>query len=207
MSPKSRESLKSPSKISRQSTGNLEIVDRSKQKRPLVSSNSRRSISMAVVVQNLDGEKESQGNKDLIQVQDLEAGSYFGEIGLLQEVPRSATIIALEHCVVLEFTKKNFEDCLETAPGVRTDFKIKLAEYHCTLDDFLEHDMGQRFFHQFLQNEYSAENLEFWIAVESYKEKYEAQEKCEQENAETGALTEDVYGYAESIAKIYIESQ
>jgi len=205
MSPK-LDSIKSPSKISRQSTGNLEIVDRSREKGLVskVSSNSRRSISMAVVVQNLDGEKESQGNKDLIQVQDLEAGSYFGEIGLLQEVPRSATIIALEHCVVLEFTKKNFEDCLETAPGVRTDFKIKLAEYHCTLDDFLEHDMGQRFFHQFLQNEYSSENLEFWLAVEAYREKYEQQKENEDSDA-PNKNPEDVYGYAETIAKRYID--
>jgi len=207
MSPK-LDSIKSPSKISRQSTGNLEIVDRSREKGLVskVSSNSRRSISMAVVVQNLDGEKESQGNKDLIQVQDLEAGSYFGEIGLLQEVPRSATIIALEHCVVLEFTKKNFEDCLETAPGVRTDFKIKLAEYHCTLDDFLEHDMGQRFFHQFLQNEYSSENLEFWLAVEAFREKYEQQKENEDSDAPS-KNPEDVHGYAERIAKKYVEPE
>ena len=97
-----------------------------------------------------------------------------------------------------------FEDCLETAPGVRTDFKIKLAEYHCTLDDFLEHDMGQRFFHQFLQNEYSSENLEFWLAVEAYREKYE-QQKENEDSDEPSKTPENVYGYAETIAKRFID--
>jgi len=142
--------------------------------------------------------------KDQIQVQDLEAGSYFGEIGLLQEVPRSATIIALQHCVVLEFTKADFEKCLVSAPSVRTDFKIKLAEYHCILDDFLEHDMGQRYFHQFLQNEYSSENLEFYIAIEAYKEKYEAQLTKRTEAKKRPH--EDLQGYAENIYRLYIES-
>lgn len=141
---------------------------------------------------------------DQIQVQDLEAGSYFGEIGLLQEVPRSATIIALQHCVVLEFTKADFEKCLVSAPSVRTDFKIKLAEYHCILDDFLEHDMGQRYFHHFLQNEYSSENLEFYIAIEAYKEKYEAQLTKRTEAKKRPH--EDLQGYAENIYRLYIES-
>eukprot|EP00493_Phyllostaurus_siculus_P007760 UN07849 len=65
MSPPKMDSIKSPSKISRQSTGNLEIVDRSREKGLVskVSSNSRRSISMAVVVQNLDGEKKVRAIK------------------------------------------------------------------------------------------------------------------------------------------------
>lgn len=135
-----------------------------------------------------------------IQVQDLTAGSYFGEIALIKEAARSATIKAMEHCVVLEFTKEAFDSCFKHAPGVKIDFKIKLAEYHCSLEDFLEHKIGQEFFHKFLASEFSTENLEFWIALETYKDKLDKNSK-----ARKGFESEeDVYKFAESIVKMFI---
>jgi len=39
----------------------------------------------------------------------LEPGEFFGEMALLENAPRSASIIALESCEILEFNRSNFE--------------------------------------------------------------------------------------------------
>lgn len=46
----------------------------------------------------------------------LHPGEFFGEMALLEEAPRSATIIANDHCKLLEFNKANFEVLMKGNP-------------------------------------------------------------------------------------------
>ena len=46
----------------------------------------------------------------------LHPGEFFGEMALLEEVPRSATIIAVDSCKLLEFNKANFEILMKGNP-------------------------------------------------------------------------------------------
>ncbi|MBN2656475.1 MAG: Crp/Fnr family transcriptional regulator [Spirochaetales bacterium] len=46
----------------------------------------------------------------------LHPGEFFGEMALLEEAPRSATIIAVEPCKLLEFNKENFEILMKGNP-------------------------------------------------------------------------------------------
>lgn len=46
----------------------------------------------------------------------LHPGEFFGEMALLEEAPRSASIIAVEHCKLLEFNKANFEVLMKGNP-------------------------------------------------------------------------------------------
>ncbi|MCK5735399.1 MAG: cyclic nucleotide-binding domain-containing protein, partial [Spirochaetaceae bacterium] len=39
----------------------------------------------------------------------LKPGEFFGEMALLENAPRSASIIALDDCKLLEFNRNNFE--------------------------------------------------------------------------------------------------
>jgi len=46
----------------------------------------------------------------------LKAGEFFGEMAILENAPRSASIIAYEDCVLLEFNKNNFEMLMQGQP-------------------------------------------------------------------------------------------
>jgi len=45
-----------------------------------------------------------------------EAGGYFGEIGLLEQIPRTATVTALDECQLYRIDGDQFLDALEAAP-------------------------------------------------------------------------------------------
>jgi CRP-like cAMP-binding protein len=46
----------------------------------------------------------------------LEAGDFFGEMCLFDEAPRSASVIANQHCTLLRITKQAFDSMIETHP-------------------------------------------------------------------------------------------
>ncbi|MDX9799871.1 MAG: Crp/Fnr family transcriptional regulator [Spirochaetia bacterium] len=48
----------------------------------------------------------------------LHPGEIFGEMAILEEAPRSASAIAIDHVEVLEFNKKNFEILLRGNPQI-----------------------------------------------------------------------------------------
>ena len=52
-----------------------------------------------------------------------EAGEIFGELSLVTGLPRTASIIASEECVVLELTQEGYEKLMHSYPSLR----LKLA--------------------------------------------------------------------------------
>lgn len=58
----------------------------------------------------------------------LHSGELFGEMALIDEFPRSASIRALEDCEFLILTKENFEDIIESHPEKALDLLIRLAK-------------------------------------------------------------------------------
>ncbi len=48
----------------------------------------------------------------------LKPGEFFGEMALLEEAPRSATIIAVEETKLLEFNRENFEILMQGNPQI-----------------------------------------------------------------------------------------
>lgn len=46
----------------------------------------------------------------------LKAGEFFGEMAILENAPRSASIIAQDDCVLLEFNRSNFELLMKGQP-------------------------------------------------------------------------------------------
>ncbi|MBS2025940.1 MAG: cyclic nucleotide-binding domain-containing protein, partial [Deltaproteobacteria bacterium] len=63
-------------------------------------------------------------------VDTMQAGSFFGEIGLVADVPRLATVVAAEDCVVLEVTREHVRELSKRFPVlpelVRTFYKERL---------------------------------------------------------------------------------
>ena len=60
----------------------------------------------------------------------LEPGEIFGEMSILEEAPRSATIIAMDDVKVLEFNKANFESLMTAKP----ELAIKLLKIFAKRD-------------------------------------------------------------------------
>ncbi len=48
----------------------------------------------------------------------LQPGELFGEMAILEEAPRSASAVALDECVLLEFNRENFEILMQGNPQI-----------------------------------------------------------------------------------------
>ena len=59
---------------------------------------------------------DEQGNE--IVLDDLGPGSYFGEVSLLDDEPRTASAITLEHSEVLSISKSDFVSCVNKNPEI-----------------------------------------------------------------------------------------
>eukprot|EP00494_Astrolonche_serrata_P016919 UN17094 len=57
------------------------------------------------------------------KIQVWTAGCYFGEIALLKNTTRTATIRTGTDVILLEFTREAFNHILDTAPEAKLDFQ------------------------------------------------------------------------------------
>lgn len=64
------------------------------------------------------------GEKCLIE---LEAGGHFGEMSVIEDLPRSATAIALEDTVMDKIDKEDFADFIKLNPSVATEIMKNLS--------------------------------------------------------------------------------
>ncbi len=53
---------------------------------------------------------EADGKEVILSI--IGPGEFFGEMGLIDDSPRSASVIAIEPCVMLSVTKRAFKKCL-----------------------------------------------------------------------------------------------
>ena len=54
---------------------------------------------------------DDEGREVILAI--LNQGEFFGEMGLIDEAPRSATVIAIEPCELLTINKLDFKKCLQ----------------------------------------------------------------------------------------------
>ena len=73
------------------------------------------------------------GEKQVLAV--LEKSEIFGEMGLIDGLPRSATVTALEDCVVCVFTKETFNNLADHNPEALIPiFKVLVRRLRSTLE-------------------------------------------------------------------------
>jgi serine phosphatase RsbU (regulator of sigma subunit) len=73
----------------------------------------------------LDGKVKitKSGNSDSeVDVAVLDTGSYFGELSLIDDMPRSANVIALEDCKMLHLRKKDFDELISNNLTISNKF-------------------------------------------------------------------------------------
>jgi len=54
---------------------------------------------------------DNEGREVILAI--LGTGEYFGEMGLVDDSPRSASVVALEACELLTLSKRDFKNCLQ----------------------------------------------------------------------------------------------
>jgi CRP-like cAMP-binding protein len=118
------------------------------------------------------GELEVIINKPVvgpIRVTTMLPGKYFGEVAIVKNTLRTATVKVIEPCVLLKITKEDFEVFFEEFPEAIADFQVKLAKYDAQLKHFVYHPLGLEYFTKHLEDEYSTENINFWKECYRYK--------------------------------------
>jgi len=106
---------------------------------------------------------------DSVEICRMGPGKYFGEIALVQDTPRTATVTALTRCIILSITKENFTLFFHEAPEAISDFEIKLARYDVQLRSVLYHPLGLQWFRRHCEREYAGENVDFWLRCREYR--------------------------------------
>jgi CRP/FNR family cyclic AMP-dependent transcriptional regulator len=73
---------------------------------------------------------DSEGKEVILSI--LAPGEFFGEMGLIDDEPRSASVVSIEPCELLSITKRDFKRCLaenfEMAMGVMRGLVKRLRE-------------------------------------------------------------------------------
>jgi len=85
----------------------------------------------------------AHGKKRVLAV--LEEKAFFGELGLIDRLPRSATVTALEDCVIGEITQEMFDTLSKTNPKALLPFlRIIAARLRATIKilDEYKHQPG-----------------------------------------------------------------
>jgi len=115
-----------------------------------------------------ENKESNDKNQEKIKIRTLTTGQYFGESALVNDSPRPATIVARTRCVLLTLTKENFESFFQDSPVAYAEFCLKLSRNEAPLTAVLAHPNGFIYFEKFVQSEYSAENLAFWVAAKHF---------------------------------------
>eukprot|EP00121_Abeoforma_whisleri_P005968 Awhi_evm1s5418 len=92
-------------------------------------------------------------------INSISPGNFFGEIALVTDRPRTASIIAREECVLLSMSKVTFEEIFSSNQEFLAQFQLKLAPQNATLKHILYHSVGMECFYQQMSEEYSLENI------------------------------------------------
>ena len=117
-------------------TENLAISKREYSTNELVFEEGQTGVSMYFVYDGRIGVYKNYGKPDEVKLAELHKGSVFGEISMLRETPRTATIAALEPSILLAISQKDIEEFMTIHPSVA--FKL-IKNFASKLSLDLEH--------------------------------------------------------------------
>ncbi|GAB1469986.1 hypothetical protein MASR2M66_08630 [Chloroflexota bacterium] len=95
----------------------------------------------------LEGEFEvtkTINNADKRLLITLRAGDFFGEMALIHNAPRAATVQALTPCIVLELSKQGFDRVLKQSPSVATAMVAEISNRLRSNDQLAIEDLRLR---------------------------------------------------------------
>jgi len=94
---------------------------------------------------------------------------FFGEVGMVVHLPRTATVVTRKKSLFLELSQADFRRFTQIAPEVLEAFKDKLEDYNIPLRYLIHNPVLQRRLVQFMESEKSAENIRFWMKAKNFR--------------------------------------
>lgn len=137
-----------------------------------------------------------------VQLNTLKQGEFFGEVGLMMDIPRTATIQAQEHCMLLELSQKNFRNFIIYVPDILAKFNDKMLEYNINLRYFIHNPIVLESFIKHCRSEYSTENIEFWMACKEFRKMPDTLQQADP--LAQPILNPELIAKAQEIRKTYI---
>ncbi len=107
------------------------------------------------------------------------AGSYFGELALILEEGRRATIKTTTSSVLMSISKSDFQEIFKGFPDLLAEIKIRMlgsgsAQMH--IEHVLAHSRGRELFKSYLEKEFSQESLQFYEKGEEFARTFSSKE-------------------------------
>jgi CRP-like cAMP-binding protein len=103
---------------------------------------------------------------------ELIAGQYFGEIALVMDTPRKATVTCLEGTVLLSINKQTFNKFFDGNPRALAEIQLRLLGERAELHSVLANPQSLSIFKEFLKAEHSEENIVFWEIAVDFEKKF-----------------------------------
>lgn len=99
----------------------------------------------------------------------LSPGNYFGEMALINTIPRTMTVTARTALLCLRIDKEGFDVVFKDAPVALNEFKLRMMLLKAPLITVLLHSVGRVKLREHLTAEMAVESLDFWEAVHDLK--------------------------------------
>ncbi|GMI07699.1 hypothetical protein TrVE_jg4979 [Triparma verrucosa] len=111
-------------------------------------------------------------NDKICTVGHLYPGDYFGELALINDNPRLATIVATNDTILLGITKSHFHECFEDKPDLLSEFIVRMNGRNVSLNVLLDHKMSREAFVNHLKSEHGQENLRFYELARHFEKNF-----------------------------------
>ena len=95
---------------------------------------------------------ESTENRKQMCVGMLYSGDYFGEMALLNNTRRLATIIATSTTVLISITREHFYLCFQETPDLIAEFLVRMKGHQVDLKSILDYSKSRASFSEFLES-------------------------------------------------------
>jgi CRP-like cAMP-binding protein len=115
------------------------------------------------------GRRDKMKRSMSMDIGHLGPGKYFGEMALVNDGERMATIVCNAHSIIMSIGKEVFHKIFDANPQALVEFKLRLLQTKAELKNVLEHTTGMERFREYLKKELADENLKFYEAVRVFK--------------------------------------
>ena len=92
---------------------------------------------------NIKFNDEEENNEDENIVNELYDGDHFGEIGLIYETKRTATVRSENYGTLAKLSKSSYQDMLKTFESMSLLFKQQMYKYDDKILRFLEFELDK----------------------------------------------------------------
>ena len=169
-------------------------------------------------IANEGGDKEGDDNANkkaitrqmTMDIGHLGPGKYFGEMALVAHSERSASVICNTHAIIMSIGSNVFHKIFDSNPQALCEFKLRCLQAKAELKHILSHPTGLSMFDTFLKKELADENIQFWTAVNDFKEtvsKESAQALYEKYISEAADLQVNVPGKMRKAIKAVVDGE